>query len=103
MRQTDGRHVMQFSVSGNAAELCDRIAAEFPHLECRPVAQDGLRVESAEPVRVGPLVRLLEDQGAEVAEARKVKPSLEDVFVQVTGIEAGAMKQEKEKKMGGGA
>ena len=100
MRQTDGRHVMRFSVSGNAAELCDRIAAEFPQLECRPVTQDGLRVESAEPVRVGPLVRLLEDQGAEVAEARKVKPSLEDVFVQVTGIEAGAMKQEKEKKGG---
>ena len=103
MRQTDGRHVMQFSVSGNAAELCDRIAAEFAHLECRPVEQDGLRVESTEPVRVGPLVRLLEDQGSEVSEARKIKPSLEDVFVEITGIEAGAMKQEKEKKMGGRA
>ena len=67
--------------------------------------KDGvIRVESSEPVRVGPLVRLLEDRGAEVAEARKVRPSLEDVFVEVTGIEAGAMKQEKEKaKMGGGA
>jgi ABC-2 type transport system ATP-binding protein len=102
MRQTDGRHVMRFSVSGNAAELCDRIAAAFPHLACRPVGQDGLRVESTEPIRVGPLVRLLEDQGAEVSEARKIVPTLEDVFVQVTGIEAGAMKQEKEKKIGGG-
>ena len=101
MRRTDGRHVMRFAVSGNADELCERITAEFPHLECRPVEQDGLRVESTEPVRVGPLVRLLEDQGAEVSEARKVKPSLEDVFVEITGIEAGAMKQEKEKKMGG--
>lgn len=103
MRQTDGRHVMLFSVSGNVPALRDRIADEFPHLECQPLGQVGLRVESAEPVRVGPLVRLLEDQGAEVSEARKIKPSLEDVFVQVTGIEAGAMKQEKEKKMGGGA
>jgi hypothetical protein len=42
--------------------------------------------------------------GAEVSEARKVTPSLEEVFVEVTGIEAGAMKQEKEKpKAGGGA
>ncbi len=103
MRQTDGRHVMRFSVAGNVKALCGRIAAEFPNLECRPVAQDGIRVESPEPVRVGPLVRLLEEQGAEVSEARKIKPSLEDVFVQITGIEAGAMKQEKEKKMGGGA
>jgi hypothetical protein len=32
-----------------------------------------------------------------------MRPSLEDVFVSVTGIEAGIMKQEKEKaKMGGG-
>jgi ABC-2 type transport system ATP-binding protein len=102
MRRTDGRHVVQFAVSGGAARLCESILAEFPGLECRPVAQDGLRVESAKPVRVGELVRLLEDQGAEVFEARKVKPSLEDVFVEITGIEAGAMKQEKEKKMGGG-
>ncbi|MFW5878395.1 MAG: ABC transporter ATP-binding protein [Myxococcota bacterium] len=103
MRRTDGRHVVQFAVSGEAARQCESIAAEFPALECRPVAQDGLRVESAKPVRVGELVRLLEDQRAEVFEARKIKPSLEDVFVEITGIEAGAMKQEKEKKIGGGA
>jgi len=103
MRQTDGRHVMRFAVSGKASELCNRIAAEFPRLQCRPVAEGGIRVESAEPVRVGPIVRLLEDQRAEVLEARVIRPSLEDVFVQITGMEAGAMKQEKEKKMGGGA
>jgi ABC-2 type transport system ATP-binding protein len=32
-----------------------------------------------------------------VAEASKVQPSLEEVFVRVTGLEAAAMKQEKEK------
>jgi ABC-2 type transport system ATP-binding protein len=104
MRQTDGRHVVQFAVSNGAAGLCEAIRGEFPNLQCQAVTGGGIRVESSEPVRVGPLVRLLEDRGAEVAEARKVRPSLEDVFVEVTGIEAGAMKQEKEKaKMGGGA
>jgi len=38
----------------------------------------------------------------EVSEARKLQPSLEDVFVEITGIEAGAMKQEKEKSGKGG-
>jgi ABC-2 type transport system ATP-binding protein len=56
-----------------------------------------IRVESHESVRVGPLVRLIEDRGAEVFEARRVRPSLEEVFVRVTGIEAKAMKQEKQK------
>jgi len=104
MRQTEGRHVVQFAVSNNAAELCEQITAEFPNLQCQAVAGGGIRVESPDPVRVGPLVRLIEDRNAEVSEARKIRPSLEDVFVRITGIEAGAMKQEKEKaKMGGGA
>jgi ABC-2 type transport system ATP-binding protein len=61
-----------------------------------------VHVESDDPIRVGPLVRFLEDQGIEVSEARRIHPSLEEVFVRITGIEAGAMKKEKEK-MGGGS
>ncbi|MBN2316612.1 MAG: ABC transporter ATP-binding protein, partial [Sedimentisphaerales bacterium] len=103
MRLTEGRHVVQFAVSNNVTGLCKQIGIEFPNLRCQAVTGGGIRVESSEPIRVGPLVRLLEDRGAEVSEARKIRPSLEDVFVEVTGIEAGAMKQEKEKmKTGGG-
>ncbi|MCE5276903.1 MAG: ABC transporter ATP-binding protein [Planctomycetaceae bacterium] len=97
MAQADGRHVVHVAVSNSAADLCEAIAREFPALACRSAGQGGIRVESPQPVRVGPLVRFLEDRGAEVAEARKVQPSLEDVFVAVTGIEADAMKREKEK------
>ncbi len=102
MHRTDGRHVVQFAVADRAADLCEAIVAEWPDLHCQAVANDQIRVEAAEPIRVGPLVRLLEDRGAEVAEARKLRPSLEDVFVEITGIEAGAMKQEKEKAGKGG-
>jgi ABC-2 type transport system ATP-binding protein len=35
-----------------------------------------------------------------VTEARRGHPSLEDVFVRVTGIEAEALKKEKEKAEG---
>ena len=102
MRQTDGRYVVQFAVSNGAAGLCEAIAAGFPNLQCQAVSDGAVRVESSEQVRIGPLVRFIEDRGAEVAEARKVRPSLEEVFVRITGIEATAMKQEK-AKMGGGA
>ena len=56
-----------------------------------------IRVEAREPIGVGPLVRFLEDYEAEVSEARKIRPSLEDIFVSITGIEAAAMRKEKEK------
>jgi ABC-2 type transport system ATP-binding protein len=104
MRQRDGRYVVEFTVSDNAGALCESIAAEFPSLGCRAVSDTGVRVESSEPIRVGPIVRFFEDAGTDVSEARKIRPSLEEVFVHITGIEAGAMKQEKERaKMGGSA
>jgi ABC-2 type transport system ATP-binding protein len=61
-----------------------------------------IRVESIEPANVGPLVRFIEEQGLQVTEARRHLPSLEDVFVQVTGIEAELMRKDKEKAGGGG-
>jgi ABC-2 type transport system ATP-binding protein len=42
-------------------------------------------------------VRFLEEQGVEVAEARIVQPTLEEVFVRLTGVEAAVMQKEKEK------
>jgi len=97
MRQTEGRYVVEFAVSNSAAELCDQITAAFGNLRCQTIPGGGLRIESPEPVRVGPLVRFIEDHGLEVTEARKMRPSLEDVFVRVTGIEAASMAGEKEK------
>jgi ABC-2 type transport system ATP-binding protein len=43
------------------------------------------------------MARFIEDHGADVTEGRQVHPSLEDVFVRITGVEAEALKKEKEK------
>lgn len=47
-------------------------------------------------------MRALKDGGVEVLGVRLGRPSLEDVFVQVTGLAAEALKREKEKAMEGG-
>jgi ABC-2 type transport system ATP-binding protein len=85
----------------NAIDMERVLSGSFPEMRCRAVGQGLIRVEADEPVRVGPLVRFLEDHGAEVSEARRARPSLEDVFVRVTGIEADTMRREKEKAGGG--
>jgi ABC-2 type transport system ATP-binding protein len=77
--------------------LRDALASAFPGLGFETASDTALRVRSAAPIRVGPLVRFLEDRGAEVTEARQVHPSLEDVFVRVTGIEAEALRREKDR------
>jgi len=45
-----------------------------------------------------PLLGALAEDGAVVTEAKLLRPTLEEVFVRVTGIEAAAMKQEREGK-----
>ena len=98
MQETQGRHTIAVELSKGAGNLCDEVRKAMPSLQCRESKPRVLEVESSEPLDIGPLVRFAEDRGFEVFEARKLRPSLEDVFVNVTGIEATAMKQEREKK-----
>ena len=100
LQPVQARNVMLISVSNSANALCDKLATAFAHFEFQAMSAELVRVESAEPISLGPLVRFIEDQGAEVAEARRQRPSLEEVFVRVTGIEAHAMKKDKEKRGG---
>jgi ABC-2 type transport system ATP-binding protein len=95
------KHVVQISCAKMPDDMKDRLSESFPALEFTIRGQELIRVEAGEPVPVGPLVRFLEDQRAEVVEAKRIRPSLEDVFVQITGIVVDAMRKEKEKKGGG--
>ncbi len=95
------KHVVQISCSTMPNNIGSRLLESFSGMEFTIRGHGVIRVEAGEPIRVGPLVRFLEEQGAEVAEARRMRPSLEDIFVQITGIEANALSKEKEKGGGG--
>jgi len=91
------KNVMLFTISNADKAIKERLISAFPHLTLQFLSDEQIRVESAEQVRVGPLVHFMEDQGGEVVEARRIYPSLEEIFVRVTGIEVNAMKREKER------
>ena len=101
LQPVQGKHIMLLSVSNGGPKLCDDLTPAFPGY-CFQEAQGQIRIESTAPVNIAPIVRFLEERGIEVTEARRYLPSLEDVFIQVTGIEAGIMHKEKEKAGGGG-
>jgi len=96
LQQTQGHHIVEFALSELPPHLIDRLTAGFASLKFEDAGEGALRVISGEPLRIAPVVRLLEDEGIDVTEARKIVPSLEEVFVTVTGVEAAAMKREKE-------
>jgi len=93
-----GRQVMLISVSSVANDLSGKLTTAFPNYEVQSISSEQVRIDSAEPIGLGPLVRFIEEQKVEVKEARRIGPSLEDVFVDVTGIEANVLKKEAEKK-----
>jgi len=95
-----GRQVMLISVSSATNDLFGKLATVFPNYEFQSISSEQVRIDSAEPISLGPLVRFIEEQKVEVKEARRIGPSLEDVFVGVTGIEANVLKKEAEKKGG---
>jgi ABC-2 type transport system ATP-binding protein len=102
LQPVKGKNILILSVSKSEADVSDAMATAFPQYHFQTAAQNQILIESPEPVNIGPLTRFLEERGIQVIEARRHLPSLEDVFVQITGIEAGLMMKEKEKAGGGG-
>ena len=95
-----GKQMMLISVSGTAKDLSGMLASAFPDYKFQTISLEQVCIESAKPINLGPLLRFIEDHNAEVTEARRLSPSLEDIFVSVTGIEANILRKEAEKKDG---
>ncbi len=92
------KHVLQITCARPLDSSMKKAPEFFPDLSFHFPGNNLVRIESQKPVPVGPLVRFLEDRGGEVSEARRLRPSLEDVFVRITGIEADKMHKEKAGK-----
>ncbi len=80
------------NLAGNPEEKLNKA---FPEFEFLQESNNQIKVHSEKTISIGPVIRFFEEQGAEVTEARQLNPSLEEIFVEVTGIEADAMKNEK--------
>jgi ABC-2 type transport system ATP-binding protein len=98
LQPIQAKHVLQVSCANHLDGMQSNLAEAFPDLEFTIPENGVIRVEGDIPIGAGPLVRFLEDHNVEVSEARRMRPSLEDIFVRITGIEAKAMRKEKENR-----
>jgi ABC-2 type transport system ATP-binding protein len=67
----------------------------FPQLRIEADERSCLII-SPERIALSPVLKYLEEEGVPAFEAKEIRPSLEDVFVRVTGIEARRLNREKE-------
>jgi len=90
--------ILQFSFAGDVK--LERIEADFQrHFgHCRLHHWTGsiYRVHSAMPLDLMPFISFFDARAIKVMEAKIVHPSLEEIFVRITGIEQEVMKKEKE-------
>ena len=81
------------SIEGFAAELQSR----FDGCNVTVNKNHSLSIISKERIPLLPVMQYFDEKGIAVYEARELRPTLEDVFVKVTGIESDKLKKEKEQ------
>jgi ABC-2 type transport system ATP-binding protein len=97
-RESDIIEVACESIPLDRNILQKRLNEKFPNVEC--ILKDERTVKIISPVKIdiAPIVSYLSSEGMSIYEAKLLRPSLEDAFVKITGIEIDMMKREKEKK-----
>ncbi|MDD3050791.1 MAG: ATP-binding cassette domain-containing protein [Candidatus Cloacimonetes bacterium] len=87
-----------FTSDFDRKSLLKKFRQSFSELQCTFEDLQTLRIISINSIDIAPVVCYLSNEKMLIAEAKLIKPSLEDVFVKMTGIEIDLMKKEKEKK-----
>jgi ABC-2 type transport system ATP-binding protein len=90
--------VLELALKASVPESANVIQNRFPHYTVHSSDERHMRVYSADSINLLPLLEALSGIGAVVTEAKLIRPTLEEVFVRVTGIESRMMKQEREGK-----
>jgi ABC-2 type transport system ATP-binding protein len=90
--------VLELAVDTAGPEAQQTLRRSFPAYRIDRPDERRLRVVSSGPIDLLPLAQTLAGYGTRVQEARLLRPTLEEVFVRVTGIESGQLRQEREGK-----
>jgi ABC-2 type transport system ATP-binding protein len=79
-------------------QLSAKLNEKFTYITCHFKNDNTIKIISLKPIDISPIVQFLSLQNIFIIEARLHRPSLEDAFVKLTGIEIDLMKKDKEKK-----
>lgn len=98
MTGIQGHNTMQFMIAEDIGRIKDEFSDKFSNYNVNIVDQKLIRIDSPGRIDLLPFVQYFDKKNIAVLEAKIIRPSLEDVFVSVTGIGLESMKMEKEGK-----
>ncbi len=105
VQDVQGHSVVQLALSEDVSRLLDELRSAFPGVDFETMPGNAIRAHTDHALPLAPLIRFFEAHDVDVTEARAIRPSLEDVFVRITGVALEQMRKEKEQgngKEGGG-
>lgn len=98
MYEAQQEHTIEFVLDEKNESIQEALCKHFLNLSFKNNQKNRVRVSSPERIEIIPLMRFFDENAIKVSEARIIKPSLEDVFVKITGIEVEKMKKEMDGK-----
>ncbi len=97
MESVSHGHAIQFVTDKNIESLAMELQNHFAGSKVKTGGGYSLVMASDRRIPLFPVMEFFRSKGVEVYEARELRPSLEDVFVKLTGIESSVLKKDKEK------
>ncbi|NLL91392.1 MAG: ABC transporter ATP-binding protein [Ruminococcaceae bacterium] len=90
-------YAIRFVTDKNSESFSIELQSRFKTSEVTAQSDNSLIMSSEQRIPLFPVMEFFHKKEIEVYEARELRPSLEDVFVKLTGIESSALKKDKEK------
>lgn len=87
-----------FEAPVNFSQMEPEFCQQFQNCHSEQINEFCIQLRSSQPLDLMPFMSFFHTRGLKVLEAKIIKPSLEEVFVQITGIERGIMNREKKKE-----
>ncbi|MDI9470549.1 MAG: ABC transporter ATP-binding protein [Bacillota bacterium] len=97
MASVSHQHAIRFVTAGSTNTPAAELESQFPGSQVSIQADHSIVMTSKQRIPLLPVMKFLHNIGVEVHEARELTPSLEDVFVKLTGIQSSALTEPERK------
>ena len=94
MDSIQDKHIVQISFNRDVSNTIDEFKSHFKESDLE-IKKNKIVLYSKDSISLMPLLDFFDRKGFEVYEAKIIKPSLEEVFVKITGIGTSKMEMEK--------
>lgn len=98
LTEAQKENIIEFRMESTYLGLQADLLQSFPFVSIPSQSNSTLRISSKEDIELMPFMKFFECKDIKIQEAKLIHPSLEEVFVNITGIEIDRLKKEKEGK-----